>query len=130
MLAGFLDFLLLMAGTGAFSVAALVLWARLSPDPDQAIHEEIRRADGQCVFLFDGTTLMDCTAPARVLLADLAAGGNDLQRLFRTLSSRFRDLPHPDDVHADGPAREFASKDPSEAMRVILESWDSYLRVT
>ncbi|MEO0676047.1 MAG: PAS-domain containing protein [Pseudomonadota bacterium] len=130
MLAGFLDFLLLMAGTGAFSVAALVLWARLSPDPDQAIHEEIRRADGQCVFLFDGTTLMDCTAPARVLLADLAAGGNDLQRLFRTLSSRFRDLPHPDDVHTDGPAREFASKDPSEAMRVILESWDSYLRVT
>lgn len=119
-----------MLFAGAITVVSLVLWARLSPDPDQSVHVALRDAEAQTIFLFDGLDLVDCTPPARRIMKELARGGSDLQRLFRALSSRFGGLPSAEAIENDGFEGEFRASDPADDLRLRFDSWDGYLRAT
>lgn len=112
------------------TVLALVAWARFSPDPEQAIRGMLRRAEGQTVFLFDGTDLVDCTPPARKVWDGLARGGTDLQRLFRGLETRFADLPKAEEINPDAFQAEFSPKDANDPLKLNFEGWNGYLRAT
>lgn len=120
----------LVLGSGAFSVGALILWARMAPDPDQAVHTIIQKAGGQTVFLFDGLNLVDCTPPARRIMDELAQGGSDLHRLFRALAPRFGSLPAAEKMGDIQFAGDYAPTDPLDGLRLSFEGWDGYLRVT
>lgn len=120
----------LMVAAGMIAIMALVLWARMSPDPDQIVRTMIRRAGGETVFLFDGLDLIDCTPPARRIMDELAKGGSDLHRLCRALSARFGSLPAPERI-ADIPFEgEYAALDQLDGLRLTFESWDGFLRAT
>lgn len=116
--------------TAGVTVLALVAWARLSPDPDQAIHGTLQRADGKTVFLFDGMDLVDCTPPARRLWDGLARGGTDLERFFRSLEVGFASLPKVEEVDPSAFQGDFSAKDPGNPLKLSFESWNGYLRAT
>ncbi|MCH2076644.1 MAG: PAS-domain containing protein [Rhodobacteraceae bacterium] len=120
----------LMIASGGVSVVALVVWARMSPDPDQAAHAMISRAGGETVFLFDGLDLVDCTQPARRIMDELAQGASDLHRLFRALSARFGTLPDAEKVGDINFQGEYAPGDPLDGLRLHIEGWDGFLRIT
>lgn len=126
----YLELALVALITAGVTVIALVVWARFSPDPDQAIHGMLRQAEGQTIFLFDGTDLVDCTPPARNLWEGLARGGTDLQRLFRGLQVRFSNLPQAENVNPDAFEGEFQPSDPTDPLQLKFESWNGYLRAT
>ena len=119
-----------MIASGFVSIAALILWARMSPDPDQSIHAMINRAEGEAVFLFDGLDLVDCTPPARRIMDELAQGASDLHRLFRALSVRFGSLPDAERVGDTNFEGEYAPPDVLDSLRLHIEGWDGFLRIT
>lgn len=112
------------------SVGILVLWARVAPDPDQAIHGMLRRHLAQTVFLFDGEDLVDCTPSGKRLMHDLGKGGPDLQRLLRGLSPRFAGLPKTEDIQSVGLEGTFFARDPLDDLRLQLENWNGLLRAS
>ncbi|MEM1373452.1 MAG: PAS-domain containing protein [Pseudomonadota bacterium] len=120
----------LMSAAGVIAVSVLILWARLSPDPDQMVRTMLRRAGGETVFLFDGHDLVDCTPPARRIMDELAKGGTDLHRLCRALSTRFGSLPAPDSITETPFEGEYSALDPLDSLRLTFESWDGFLRAT
>ncbi|MEM6728327.1 MAG: PAS-domain containing protein [Pseudomonadota bacterium] len=114
--------------TALISIAALVLWARLSPDPDQARHALVTRESGQTVFLFEGFDLVDTTPPAQKVMDGMARAGTDLDRLLQGLSGRFADLPTAAELTAAPFERTFLPRDASDPLRLHFDSWDGYLR--
>lgn len=112
------------------SLIVLILWARMSRDPDQTIYGMVGRNQAQTVFLFDGPDLVDCTPSARKIMDEMAKGGSDLQRLFKGLSSRFVGLPKAEEIQDNGFEGLFPSRDPDEDLCLNFESWNGYLRAT
>ena len=82
---------IVMLAALATALAALMLihtW-RQSRQPDAILAQG--PAD-DAIFLFDGGTLVDATAPARRLLADAPEAADDRARLLARLGPRFPDL--------------------------------------
>ncbi|MEM9853051.1 MAG: PAS-domain containing protein [Pseudomonadota bacterium] len=122
-------FLILLPIACGISIVALVLWARLSADPDQAVHSLVSRAGGQTIFLFDGEDLVDCTPPARRIMEDLAKGGSDLQRLLRGLNRRFGGLPEAARIAETRFEGVYLPFERSDTLRLRFQSWDGFLQV-
>ena len=112
------------------SLVVLIIWARVSADPDQVIYGMIGRDQAQTVFLFDGPDLVDCTPSAKRIIDEQAKGGPDLQRLLKGLSSRFAALPKVEDIQDNGFEGMFHSRDPNEDICLQFESWNGYLKAT
>ncbi|MEM1302782.1 MAG: PAS-domain containing protein [Pseudomonadota bacterium] len=112
------------------SILALIIWARLSRDPDQARRSLLIQSQMATVFLFDGLELVDCTPPARRIFEELPPGGSDFERFTRSFASRYPGLPDHASLAHEGFHAEFPARNGEDPSRLCFDIWSGYVRVT
>ncbi|MEL7301150.1 MAG: PAS-domain containing protein [Pseudomonadota bacterium] len=125
-----LEYAMVVLLAGVISITAVLLWARLAPDPDQVARTALRNADQQVIFLFDEEDLVDCTAPARRIMNDLATGGSDLCRLLRGQARRFPGLPSLEKIKGGAFEGTVRGQARDHDLRMRIDQWDGFIRVT
>ncbi len=112
------------------SILALIIWARLSRDPDQGRRSMLVESQMKTVFLFDGIDLIDCTPPARRIFEELPPGKSDFERFSRSFGTRYPGLPDHSALEQEGFHAEFAARHAEDPSHLIFDVWGGYMRVT
>jgi len=112
------------------SIAGLIVWARLSGDPDQGRRALMTQSQMATVFLFDGLDMLDCTPPARSIFDELPPGGSDFERFCRSFAPRYPGLPDHAGLEQEGFHAEYPARHPEDPSRLCFDVWNGYMRVT
>lgn len=129
-ISGFELLSLSLLGSAIVSIVAIILWARLSSDPDQSIRNMLAQHQTRTVFLFDGGDLVDCTPPARLIFVEMAKGGPDYDRLARGLAARYPGIPSLTALVQKGPHFECKAVAGADTSRLVIDSWAGFVRIT
>lgn len=112
----------------AGAVTLALLWMRMTAPQTLLRRALLREEEDRATFLFDGSDLIDATAPARDLMRHRQPGQSDWETLVTLLSTRFPDFRSQVSGLSDQGRIDIGAGDDAKGA-VRVESWDGYIRV-